>query len=546
MAKTQLSSAPDKEKAGQRDSTGATPARERSRTPSGRDRVIAPVDLMLIPPAGWNENQKNRRRSTIHSYTLQHYQALPKDAQTLKKVKEMTSGKAMKNILALSVAFMFIFTAFVSLQSLQSTLHPGGVGVVSLSCVYGTTVLSCLVAPWLINKMSTKWTMVVAFVMFTGYFSANFYPMHEVLIPLGIGLGLLAGPLWSAQATYITTLALTHAQHENIVEPDGFINKYMGIFLGFYRSSLIWGNMISAFVLSSNSTLEYQKYNFNSTHTSEICGARDCHIYDSADGTYNNDYSRLEGSIPDSTRYMLLSIYLGCGIMGIVILVALVDKSNVGKQDADPEFSLSSKELFLSTLKMFKDSKCVLLIPLVMFVGLEQGFMFGDFTKSYVSCTLGVHNIGPILICFGAVSAVGSVVIGYIAEHIKRFLFITAGATFNVGLLIVLWLWKPQAGDVPNFYVVAGCLGLCDAIWQTQTYTLFGVLFSHKQEAGFSSYRMFHATGCAIAFGYNYFLCVETKVYILAGVLALSLALYTIIEMKVQLQSQHIGDIVAL
>ncbi|KAL8605023.1 hypothetical protein ACOMHN_018825 [Nucella lapillus] len=166
--------------------------------------------------------------------------------------------------------------------------------------------------------------------------------------------------------------------------------------------------------------------------------------------------------------------------------------------------------------------------------------------KSYVSCTLGFHNIGPILICFGASSAVASISIGYVARHIKRFAFVAAGAAFNAGLLIVLALWQPKPHDIPNFYVVAGCLGLCDAIWQTQTYTLFGVLFSHKQEAAFASYRMFHATGCAMAFGYSYFLCVETKVYILCGVLALALALYTVIEMKVQLQSQHIQDIVAL
>lgn len=75
---------------------------------------------------------------------------------------------------------------------------------------------------------------------------------------------------------------------------------------------------------------------------------------------------------------------------------------------------------------------------------------------------------------------------------------------------------------------------------------LFGVLFVDKQEAAFASYRMFYATGCAIAFGYSYFLCVETKVYILAGVLLISLLLYSVIEMKVQLQSQHIKDIVAL
>ena len=74
---------------------------------------------------------------------------------------------------------------------------------------------------------------------------------------------------------------------------------------------------------------------------------------------------------------------------------------------------------------------------------------------------------------------------------------------------------------------------------------LFGVLFVDKQEAAFASYRMFYATGCAISFGYSYFLCVETKVYILAAMLTVSLVMYSVIEMKVQLQSQHIKDIVA-
>ena len=75
---------------------------------------------------------------------------------------------------------------------------------------------------------------------------------------------------------------------------------------------------------------------------------------------------------------------------------------------------------------------------------------------------------------------------------------------------------------------------------------LFGVLFVDKQEAAFAAYRMFYATGCAVAFGYSYFLCVETKVYILGVVLVLSLIMYCVIEMKVQLQSQHLKDIVAL
>jgi len=74
---------------------------------------------------------------------------------------------------------------------------------------------------------------------------------------------------------------------------------------------------------------------------------------------------------------------------------------------------------------------------------------------------------------------------------------------------------------------------------------LFGILFIDKQEAAFASYRMFYATGCAVSFGYSFFLCVQTKVYILAAILTIALLMYSVIEMKVQLQSQHIKDIVA-
>lgn len=376
----------------------------------------------------------------------------------------MTEPKAMKNIFSLSLAFMFVFTAFVSLQGLQSTLNPeGGVGVVSISVIYGSTVLSCLLAPWLINRLTTKWTMVLAFSLYFCYFAANFYPKHYLLIPLSVMLGALAGPMWSAQATYVTTLALTFAQHRRFAESsDDTINKFMGIFFGFFRSSQIWGNLISALVLGKNYTedagllldsrvssqdghhlpffLEGQEivnggFNISSSvrpgmlkdsshhrrpgglppppwtsslsstsaapyfsllltspnNVSEsLCGVSTCPLNRSAaDGFYSNAMLGAGGSasaggvafVPDATKYMLLTTYLACGLMGMVIVVALVDQVHVGKRSADPEFSLTSFELFASTLKMLRDSKCCLLVPLVVFMGLEQGFMFSDFTK---------------------------------------------------------------------------------------------------------------------------------------------------------------------
>ncbi|GFO34077.1 unc-93-like protein a [Plakobranchus ocellatus] len=623
-------------------------------SPGPRERFL------LSPPPGesalsleWADttNSKNRRRSTIHSYTIAVYHSLPKNAKAMKEVRAMTSSKAAKNLVSISIAFMLVHTGFVSLQSLQSTLHPaGGLGLTSLAVVYGTTVLSCLAAPWLINRLTTKWTVVLAFSTFAGYFAASFFPERALILPMSVLLGALAGPMWSAQATYVTTLALTYAQHRRIVfESEDVINQFMGVFFGFFRCSQIWGNLISTLILARNETeyvniaeesmlrLPTRDNSTASEYTSispeyystvpssldnssvsdnelpggslllttllnatspniplssanilptlsmptyapspfssipsysqvssskqsfslispvhPVCGAGTCTYDDLLTSSVDLNLSvelDMTGEAPsvaDTTRHLLLATYLGCVVLAAVIVITLLDQIHIGKTEADPEFSQSSLELSLATVRMLKDTKCLLLMPMVLFLGLEQGFMFGDFTKAYVNCAMGLHNIGPILICFGTVSAISSIAIGCISRHIKRFAFIAAGATFNGGLLIVLWLWRPEKQDVPNFYVVSACLGLCDAIWQTQTYTLFGVLFSHKQEAAFASYRMFHAGGCAVAFGYSYFLCVQTKVFILAGGLVISLAMYTIIEMKVQLQSQHIGDIVAL
>ena len=75
---------------------------------------------------------------------------------------------------------------------------------------------------------------------------------------------------------------------------------------------------------------------------------------------------------------------------------------------------------------------------------------------------------------------------------------------------------------------------------------LFGVLFPDKQEAAFASYRMLQAVGFSVAFGYSYFLCVQTKLSIMAGVLLVSLLLYSIIEFRIYQHKKHTEGVTVL
>jgi hypothetical protein len=203
-----------------------------------------------------------------------------------------------------------------------------------------------------------------------------------MLIPLGAILGLLGGPLWSAQATSITSISLAYAEHIHAEEQDVIINKMMGIFCGLYRMSNIWGNLITTLVLGNNETTYDRQINLININVSSnsTCGSGYCLTADDefSNGQYFTQNTIM--TISGKTKIMLLSIYLGCGMMGIVILISLFDQHKHSKLKCRDD-TLSSREIFLSTLKMFKDTKCLLLLVIVVFVGLEQGFMFSDFTK---------------------------------------------------------------------------------------------------------------------------------------------------------------------
>ncbi|KAK2150389.1 hypothetical protein LSH36_407g02024 [Paralvinella palmiformis] len=396
------------------------------------------------------------------------YRQLPTQGTfAIRDPRDVPSGarRAFKNLIVLGVAFMLLFTAFISLQSLQSSLN-SDVGLLSLSSLYGTTVFSCFFAPAVIGHLTTKWTIVLGQTVFLVYFLSNLLPRPYVVVPSSLLLGLFTGPMWSAQATYLTTLAIRYAQMSSELH-DFAVNRFNGVFCALLQTSQIWGNLLSAGVLSSddNHTLYHQSL-LNQSQVRIGCGARDCAPPDYfPDGTPPHQL----GHVPPVTRHILLGVHAACALTAIAMTSICLDRNEMNALWDKGSISASSQQLFLSTIRMLKDARLQALSPLVFFTGVEQGFVLGDFTKSYVNCALGIHKIGFVMVCFGAVNALASITIGHIARHVKRYPIVVAGTLFNACLLMALLWWLPSSEDLPMFYVISGCLGLCDAIWQTQT-----------------------------------------------------------------------------
>ncbi|XP_002817631.4 protein unc-93 homolog A isoform X2 [Pongo abelii] len=385
--------------------------------------------------------------------------------------------RSLRNVLVVSFGFLLLFTAYGGLQSLQSSLYSEeGLGVTALSTLYGGMLLSSMfLPPLLIERLGCKGTIILSMCGYVAFSVGNFFASWYTLIPTSILLGLGAAPLWSAQCTYLTIMGNTHAEKAGKRGKDT-VNQYFGIFFLIFQSSGIWGNLISSLVF---------------------------------------------GQTPSQ----------GSGVLAVLMIAAFlepirdVQRESEGEKKSPPFWST-----LLSTFKLYRDKRLCLLILLPLYSGLEQGFLSSEYTRSYVTCTLGIQFIGYVMICFSATDALCSVLYGKVSQYTGRAVLYVLGAVTHVSCVIALLLWRPRADQLAVFFVFSGLWGMADAVWQTQNNALYGVLFEKSKEAAFANYRLWEALGFVTAFGYSTFLCVRFKLYILLGVLSLTMAAYGLAE----------------
>ncbi|XP_043264471.1 UNC93-like protein [Colletes gigas] len=449
------------------------------------------------------------------------------DTQSRKfKLSRGEKWRILKNISTVSIAFMVQFTAFQGTANLQSSINASdGLGTVSLSAIYAALVLSCIFVPtFVIKRLTVKWTLCVSMLCYAPYIGSQFYPKFYTLVPAGVLLGLGAAPMWAAQATYLTQVGGVYAKLTD--QPvDAIVVRFFGFFFLAWQTAELWGNLISSLVLSEgefgstggNSTTNYNKI--------KLCGADFCVLG-------NGGHDNLERP-PESEIYEISAIYLTCVIVAVIIVALFVDPlSRYGeKQRRVDSQELSGIQLLSATAYQLKKPYQQLLIPITVWIGMEQAFIGADFTQAYISCALGVHRVGYVMICFGVVNAACSLVFGSVMKFVGRQPLMALGAIVHASLVVVLLHWKPHPANPYVFYTVSGLWGVGDAVWQTQVNGLYGTLFRRNKEAAFSNYRLWESAGFVIAYAYSTHLCARMKLYVMLTVLIIGTIGYIVVEL---------------
>ncbi|XP_019514999.1 PREDICTED: protein unc-93 homolog A [Hipposideros armiger] len=488
--------------------------------------------------------------------------------------------RSLRNVLVVSLGFLLLFTAYGGLQSLQSSLYSeDGLGVTVLSTLYGGVLLSSMfLPPLLIRTLGCKWTIVLSMSCYVTFSLGNFYASWYTLVPTSILLGLGAAPLWSAHCTYLTIMGNTHAEKAGKVGKD-VVNHYFGIFFLIFQSAGVWGNLISSLVFGQTPTQgaipEGQLLS---------CGASDCLMATAPTNSTQRPSQEL--------IYTLLGIYTGTSVLSGSGQSPTGSKTSSFLCWIRPSpQNISDLHTVLSTgshSEIFTRSRSRLTVLTHSFLWTRTP------PSSYTTCALGIQFVGYVMICFAATNALCSELYGKLAQYTGRVALYALGRwslsqmpARTATLPPREWLRRAREGPAfrpvtvelprPGASVLSrppeqsslhglarsGVGGLLEALGDSQlcicpsadrehsskkifttlqksaapringphgAEVLYGVLFEKNKEAAFANYRLWEALGFIIAFGYSTFLCVHVKLYILLGVLCLTMVAYGIVE----------------
>ncbi|KAL4240645.1 Protein unc-93 A [Mactra antiquata] len=431
------------------------------------------------------------------------------------RLPPMKKSLIIKNLLVMSFAFMFLFTAFQSLQNLQSSLNKEeGLGTVSLSVIYVFGMLAGLVLPPLaISRLGCKWTVAASMICYIVFMCANLYATWWTMIPASVIIGTGAATLWAAKCTYLTQMADWYSQLTNAPK-DGTLSTFFGVFFLMFQTSQIWGNLISSGIFS----LQLPENSTVNEDVLKTCGANYC----PSDYENNTNLDR-----PNMTKiYIVCGTYVGCACLALIIVCLLLDNITHETDTKDK----TTKQLVLAIVQHFYQSKYQkLLVPLTIYSGVQQAFVAGEFTRSFISCALGVWNVGYVMIAYGVADATCSLIIGRLVKHTGFIPWFVTVFLLHGGTMIAFLIWRPHPDHVVLFYVFAVFWGIGDAIIQTLINALYGYLFMEKPESAFASYRLCESAGFILAFGYSGYVCTNIKIHVTLVLLTIGVALYGVV-----------------
>ncbi|KAL0116578.1 hypothetical protein PUN28_009905 [Cardiocondyla obscurior] len=444
--------------------------------------------------------------------------------------------RAFLNVMILSWGFMLVFTAFQTMGNIEKSvlnsiaednknntdLHADA--FVSLAIIYAVFATCNWFAPSYISVTGPRVAIVTGACCYVLFIATFFWP-HKILLYIMSGVvGIGAALIWTGHGQYLT---------EN--SDNETMSRNAGIFWAIFQTSQFAGNLFVFFIFTSP-------------------------------------------TIEDNQRTIVFSVLTGLAVIGTVVLLLLrktPQKLSLGEAEgvsnADKELRLpeprrekplvAAWRAFMDAIRLFFTPNMLLLSLTFIYTGLELTFYSGVYSSSIgFMKVLGEDRkrlVGLSGIFIGVGEVAGGAIFGILASKISG----RCGGSPVVitGLLVHLFAFASIFLNLPDsasfkdtddtgviktspILAMAGslALGFGDACYNTQVYSLLGVLFANESAPAFALFKFCQSVAAAISFSYSTKAGLHVQLAVLLVAIFFGTAAFCYVEYKAKKSKDEI------
>ncbi|XP_015608749.1 UNC93-like protein [Cephus cinctus] len=402
-------------------------------------------------------------------------------------------------------------------------------GPILLALLYTAATLTSCSAPIIVQKLGTNLIVCLNHLVTSIFVGVHLYPKWYVLVPSYALLGAFASPSFIARTSHVNIsaarlgLVCSDPEDPDETRRDCLLRRInRGLRLA-EDIGLALGCLIAAILVKITNPNPLMSIH---NEIEDVCGAEYC-----PEETYFYNETLFLPTVPASTSVMIISAWLGLAILAFGISCGFLDSRMKEPQSINDR--VSTENLLKAVKAAFQDPRLQLAAPLTLFIGLEQGFIYADFTEAYVVCALG--GAGTVTLSFlslALLQALAGATLSMLLRHIRRHFVVAVGFAFHACLLLVLVAWRPAGDDPALFHVISAAWGVCNAIWETLIYTLLLGLYPSSWQGPMSTSLFWRWLGLSLALGLHGLVCTRIRVLGLAFMLLLSVAPYLWLELR--------------
>ncbi|XP_015588613.1 UNC93-like protein MFSD11 [Cephus cinctus] len=437
----------------------------------------------------------------------------------------MIFEKRFLNVMVLSWGFMLVFTAFQTMGNIEKTVLESisqddpsfsGDGYTSLAIIYAVFATCNWLAPSYISMTGPRTAILTGCCCYIFFIGSFLWPHTVLLYVASAVLGIGAALIWTGHGQYLTENSDSETMSRNA-----------GIFWAIFQSSLFIGNLFVYFMFTGP-------------------------------------------TIKASTRNLVFWVLTVLSTIGTALLatlrkaprkLALGEAEGVSSADKELQIPEPMRERPLSAawhalrdaFKLFFTRRMLLFALTFLYTGVVLTFASGVYSPSIgFTKAIGKNSkslVGLSGICIGIGEVVGGALFGILASKTGkygRYPIVLIGFIVHTFAFVTIYLNLPNDApfqDTDNVgyinppsaalaMVGSTALGFGDACFNTQVYSLLGILYSTDSAPAFALFKFCQSVAAALSFLYSSHLGLHTQLCILMIAMFMGTVAFCLVEYR--------------